>query len=629
MGKIAYIDLSNLKVQVETIPHELQRQFIGGRGINMYLLYTHTLPGINPLSPENILIVGVGLLTGVKGPSTSRCSISGKSPETGLIGDSNIGGYFAAELRKTGYDHLVISGQAENPVYILIENGSITINDASSIWGKDTIETTEILKREHGDSIQSLCIGQAGENLVRFACVRSGWKNTAARTGMGCLMGSKRVKAIVAKGTTEVPIKYADKFKEYSNSLNSKIASSKIRGVLNKYGTPYLFDLHNKLFGIVRTFNGQFNIFSEGANLSSFNLEKYYIGKRTCFSCSVCCRHGYLLKEGQFKGLYGEGPDYGMLGAFGPVCGIKNLETILVINDLLNRYGLDASSTGNIIAWAIELFKKGIIDEKDTGNLKLEWGDETTIIELIHQIATRKGFGDILANGAKNAAEKIGRDSGKYLIWVKNLPQSDPVDIRGHKGSALGVATSTRGADHLRSRPTFEFLRLSEDKLREIYGDEVSSDPDSYKGKARIVWWSENLYAVVDSLGICKFITKYFSPDLLGFEEFSKLIYYGTGIRMLEKELFEIGERITNIERMFLVREGIRREHDNLPSRYFQPMPLGKNRGKRINTQSFNNMLDEYYQLHGWDKRTGTPTKDTLKRLHLDKILDKICSVEV
>lgn len=625
MGKVAYINLSDLKIQVENIPIELRRKFLGGRGINMYLLYTHTLPDINPLDPENILIIGIGLFTGVKGLSTSRCSISGKSPETGLIGDSNIGGYFGSELRKTGYDHLVIRGQAEEPVYILIENGSITINDASSIWGKDTIETTKILKKKHGNSSQSLCIGQAGENLVRFACVRSGWKNTAARTGMGCLMGSKRVKAIVGKGSTKISIKYADKFRKYSNSLNFKVASSKIRNILNKYGTPYLFDLHNKLFGIVRTFNGQFNIFSEGANLSSFNLvEKYYISKKTCFSCSVCCRHGYLLKEGQFKGLYGEGPDYGMLGAFGPVCGIKNLETILVINDLLNRYGLDASSTGNIIAWAIELFKKGIISEKDTNGLKLEWGEEALIIKLIHQIANREKFGDILANGAKSAAERIGKGSTQYLIWVKNLPQSDPVDIRGHKGSALGVATSTRGADHSRSRPTFEFLRLSDSKLREIYGDEVSSDPDSYKGKARMVWWSENLYAVVDSLGICKFITKYFSPDLLGFEEFSKLIYYATGMRMSRKELSEIGERITNIERMFLVREGIRREDDNLPSRYFDPMPLGKNKGKKIDTQFFNRMLDDYYQLHGWDKETGIPTKATLKRLHVDKI----CSCE-
>lgn len=626
MGKIAYIDLSILKVQVEDIPNELRRRFLGGRGINMYLLYTHTLPDINPLGTENILIIGVGLLTGVKGPSASRCSISGKSPETGLIGDSNIGGYFAHELRKTGYDHLVIRGQAKEPVYILIENGSITIKDAGSIWGKDTIEVIEILEKRYGGTIQFLCIGQAGENLVRFACVRSGWKNTAARTGMGCLMGSKRVKAIVVKGATKVPIKYPDKFREYSNSLNSKIASSKIRNVLNKYGTPYLFDLHNKLFGIVRTFNGQFNIFSEGANLSSFNLvEKYYISKKTCFSCSVCCRHGYLLKEGQFKGLYGEGPDYGMLGAFGPVCGIKSLETILVINDLLNRYGLDASSTGNIIAWAIELFKKGIISEEDTNGLKLEWGDERVIIKLIHQIVMRKGFGDILANGAKSATERIGRGSGQYLIWVKNLPQSDPVDIRGHKGSALGVATSTRGADHLRSRPTFEFLKLSESELKEIYGDEVSSDPNSYKGKARMVWWSENLYAVIDSLGICKFITKYFSPDLLGFQEFSKLIYYGRGMRMSEKEFSEIGERITNIERMFLVREGVRREHDNLPSRYFQPMPLGKNKGKKIDTQSFNSMLDEYYQLHGWDKETGIPTEATLKRLQLDEI----CSMKI
>lgn len=621
MGKLVYIDLSTSKVQVKNVSNKMRRQFLGGRGINMHLLYTHVLPGIDPLDSKNVLIIGAGLLAGVKGPATCRCSISGKSPETGLIGDSNIGGYFASELRKTGYDHLVISGQAKRPVYIFIDNGDIAIDHARSMCGKDTIETADVLNKKHGDSIQVLCIGQAGENLVRFAGVRSGRKSIAARTGMGCLMGSKKLKAIVVKGAKKIPVEYPDRLREYSATLNSIILNSNVRNILNKYGTPYLFDVHNKMLGIVRTHNGQFNIFRDADSLSAFNLaEKYYVSKKTCFSCPVCCRHGYLVKEGKFKNLYGEGPDYGMLGAFGPVCGIKSMENVLFINDLLNRYGMDASSTGNIIACAIELFKEGIIDEKDTGGLTLEWGDDAVIIKLIHQIVKREGFGDILANGAKVAAETIGSGSAQYLMWVKNLPQSDPVDIRGHKGAALGVATSTRGADHLRSRPNLEFLRLSENNLRKIYGGDVSNDPDSYKGKARMVRWSESLYAVIDSLGICRFVTKYFSPDLLGFKELSKLIYYGTGMKISEKELFEIGERITNVERMFLVREGVRREHDNLPPRYFQPMPLGRNKGKKIDAQLFNRMLDEYYQLHGWDKNTGIPTKATLRRLHLDKI---------
>ncbi len=617
--RIAYIDLTTSRTEVKDIPQRLRELFLGGRGINIYLLYNDLTPEIAPLDPKNPLIIGAGLLTGIPGPSTARCSISGKSPETGLLGDSNIGGYFGPELRKAGFDHILVRGQSKKPIYIFIKDGDIRINDAKHLWGKDTMETMDILNEEHGDSAQVLTIGQAGENLVRFACIRHGYKSTAGRTGLGCLMGSKKLKAIVVKGSSNIPVSQLEKWRQYNRSLQRKIVASNVGKILAKYGTPFLYDLHNR-WGIIRTHGGQLNQFPEGRNLRSTLLQKkYYRERKGCFSCPIRCRHRYLVPAGPNKALWAEGPEYGTLGAFGPICGIKNLEAILVINDLLNRYGLDSTSTGNIIAWAIKLFKHGLIDKSKTAGLELDWGREEVIIELIHQIATRSDFGNLLADGALSASKKFGEGTEEYLFWVKNLPQSDPVDVRVHKGFALGVATSTRGADHLRSRPTLEALGLEEDLLKKIYGGPVSSDSTSYQGKARMVWWTESLYAVADSLGICKFVIKFNSPDLLGFEEFSHLIDYATGMRFSSQELFDIGRRIINLERLFLTREGIRRSDDTLPKGYFQPMPVGPYKGERIEEESFQRMLSEYYQLHGWDIDTGIPKEETLRELDLNR----------
>lgn len=624
-GKIAFVDLDGSKVNLLTITGEIRRLLLGGRGINMFLLYHLTTADTDPLAPENPVIIGAGLLSGIIGPATSRCSISGKSPETGLLGDSNIGGHFSVAMRRAGLDHLIIRGKAERPVYLLVKDGGVEIKNASELWGKDTIETMQHFKDLYGESSESLCIGQAGENLVRFSGVRHGLKNMAGRTGMGCLMGSKKLKAIVAKGAGRIPSKYPDELLSYVKKLNANLKNSKTRKALNIYGTSLLYDLHN-LWGILRTHNGQLNRFEEGRELRSANLKRrYYVGKKACFSCPIGCRHRYEIKEGKNKGVYGEGPEYGMLAAFGPICGIKNVEAILVINDILNRYGMDCSSAGNIIAWAMELFQRGIIDEKDTGGLSLEWGNEKAVIELIHQITHRKGFGALLADGAKTAWERIGRDSHKYIIWSKYLPQSDSVDVRAFKGFALGVATASRGADHLRSRPTMEALDLPEDVLKKIYKTDISSDPTSYQGKAKMVWWSEINYVLADALGICRFAQKFNSINHLGIEEFSRLIYYATGMELSSDELFEIGERITTLERMFLKREGIDRGSDTLPDRYFgEPMPFGQFKGERIDRDAFNNMLDEYYRLHHWDIDTGNPSDRAVKNLGLDVDINEL-----
>ncbi len=619
--KICHIDLAKEESKEEDITDELRSQFLGGRGINIYLLYTHTTSQTKALDPDNPLIVGAGLLSGTPAPCAARCSIAGKSPETGLLGDSNIGGFFAAQLRKTGYDHLLIKGQSPEPIYIYLERGKVEIRDASHLWGRDTLETMNFLKEAHGKSSESLVIGPAGENLVRFATVRHGRKNTAGRTGLGCLMGSKKVKAIVVKGDRPPLLKYPKEMIPYCRELTQIIKGTRTTEVLHRYGTPVLFDLHN-LRGILRTLNGQLNQFQEGRGLRSSHLKTYYTRASGCFSCPIRCQHGYKFQDGDKREFVGDGLEYGVIGALGPICGLNNLASIFEINDLLNRYGLDASSTGNIIAWVTELFQRRIITERETGGLSLNWGDEKVIIELIKQMVERRGFGNLLAQGAKEASEKLGEASKKYLIWSKYLPQSDSVDLRAYRGFALGVATSTRGADHLRSRPTLEALNLSNEELLKVYGKSVPNDPTAYQEKPYMVWWSEINFVLGDALGICRFAQKFNNINHLGIEEFSQLIYYATGLSLSSEDLIRIGERIITLERMFLKREGIDRRSDSLPDRYFdEPMPSGPFQGERLDRDAFNQMLDDYYRIHHWNLATGNPTPDVVKSLGLAAVV--------
>lgn len=614
--KNATIDLSTGEISSETIPQELRRLFLGGRGINIHLLYGLTSRFTSALSEEAPLIIGAGLLSGLPCPSASRCSITAISPETDLLGDSNIGGFFAAQMRKTGFDHLVIRGRADHPVYVFIDEETIQIRDATHLWGRDTIETTRLLKREHGKDCEALCIGPAGEALVRFACVRHGLKSTAGRGGLGCTMGSKRLKAVAVRGDRRPLPAHRRALVDFTKALNEHLLVSKTVQTLQKFGTPFLFDLHN-FKGIVRTFNGRLNRFTEGKALRASSLKDHYTAHRACFGCVIACRHRYRIYRREQGQTEAEGPEYGTLAAFGPICGLSDPGTILELNDVVNRYGLDSVTTGNIIAWVMELFQEGILTPKDTMGLELRWGNRETILELVHQIAFRRGFGAVLADGPKVAAKSFGPASEAFLNWVKHLIQSDSVDVRAHKGFALSVATATRGADHLRSRPTLEALSLEEGQLQDIYGAPVAADPTSYEGKARMVWWSEREYALADALGICRFAQRFNSPDHLGIEDLKALVYYATGMEFSTEAFALVGERITTLDRMFLVRRGVGRQDDTLPSRYFEPMPGGRYRGEAIDPDQFQRMLDEYYALHGWDS-AGIPKKETLEALGLD-----------
>jgi len=620
--KIAFIDLTSGQIEIKQIPEDLIKKYLGARGINSYILYNYVNKETHPLSPENVLIVGCGLLTGIKGMSFARCTISGKSPESGLLGDANIGGKFGETMQKTGISYLVIRGKSKESSYLFIDNEKISIREAKDLWGKSVIETGTMLKEKHGAQSESLCIGIAGENLVRYAGIFTRKKNTAARCGMGCIMGSKNLKAIVAIGNKELKPANPEGLRQCVVDLNKKLNEEFLTQRLKEFGTMNLYEIINTNIGMGRTYNGMTTVFGENKDISPQTLkDKYYTGKASCQPCPIACQHKYVIKEGPYKGTENDGPEYGVVAHIGPVLGINNLDAILKINAMLNEYGMDASSTCNIIAWMIELYQKGIIDNKLTGGMKLSWGNESQIIEIINMIAQRKGFGDLLANGAREIVEKLGGRVADYISWIKYLPQSDPVDLRYLFAYSLGDAVSTRGADHLRSRPIWEAFGFSEEQLQEIYGGPVSSNPQSYEGKGRVIWWWESYVTLFDCVGLCKLLAFHSMPGVFDFDLFAKFVNSATGLSLTAKEIFEIGERINIIERMFLNREGMDRKDDYPPRRYFEPLELkeglpDEDKNLCLKRSGFDKMLDEYYRLRGCDKE-GIPTIAVKERLDI------------
>ena len=622
--KIAYIDLSTGEIETSPIPIEMRKRYLGGRGLDMYLLYNHLEPGIDPLGPDNVLTVSAGLLVGTLASASARTHIGAKSPLTGFVGSSNMGGFFAPELRFAGFDHLVIKGKADDPVYLWIHDGEIEIRDGSDLWGEDIPTTQELIREELGDpEITALCIGIAGENLVRYANVMTGMKNAAGRTGMGAVMGSKNLKAIAVRGTMGLKIRFPEEALEYNSRLIEHIGSTKFAQIMQKWGTMFIYGVTNTT-GLVRVRNFQLNQ-QVGGNIEAEHIEEYSLGTEGCYGCIIHCRHKYLIKDGPYAGTYGEGPEYTSQGAFGMEVGCNNFETVLVGNHLVNKYGMDTLEIGSMIAWAMELYEKGILTDKDTGGLKLEWGNDEAVLEMVTCIAERKGLGDILAEGPLRAAEKIGQDSIEYLIHVKGMSNLHS-DERPTPSLALGIATASRGSDHLRSRPAIDLYHLPEPLLRKIYGGPkpydgpLSSDYTTYEGKPRMVQWQEMMYEAIDCTGVCKYHTVFLSPNLIAFDELSKLIYFNTGLEFTPEEIWDIADRAYTVERLFNIREGLTRDDDWLVDRYFdEPTPIGLPivRGKYIDREKFKQMIDEYYEMHGWDGQ-GVPRPETLINLGLD-----------
>lgn len=590
-----FIELPGGTAQTRPVPEADLRRCLGGRGLNMLelaraLRRAGGAKKVDPLGPDNPLILGAGMLTGTIAPNAARFNVSAKSPETLGLGDANGGGFFAAAMRKAGFDRLVITGRAEEPSILLLEDRQVRLLPAEGLWGMSVWETQEELRRRHGGGTVSAVIGPAGEHQVRMAAVMTGKKNAAARGGLGAVMGSKNLKAIAAVGGGRIAVDDPEHLRALRIDQTAYLKSSRVIQVLGKSGTPFLYDVSNRL-GAIRTRNSQDNFFED--TLEAAEIEKYSDRMLACTSCVVHCRHRNTLG--------GEGPEYSTIGLLGANLGIAPTEQVIDLNNRVNELGLDASSAGSIIAWAMELYQRGLIGD-DLTEGPLEWGDYERVCDLLEAIAHRRGFGDLLADSSQ-AARRLPPEARDYLMAIKDLPQSDPHDVRYIKSFALGIAVASRGADHLRNRPTLDILRLPDDVRRSIFGVETNADPTAYEGKAAMVAWHEDIYAVADSLGICKFVTHGFnSPHLLGYEHFSELVLAATGLTLTPAELRQAGANVVDLERVLNAEFGRTRADDTLPKRTFEePMPARVTQGHQIDRASFDAMLDEYYAVRGWD----------------------------
>jgi aldehyde:ferredoxin oxidoreductase len=635
--KIAYIDLSTGNIETKVIPLEVRKKFLGGRGLDAYLLYNHTKKGCDPIGPDNTLMVSGGILTATCASATARTHVMAKSPLTGLLGSCNMGGFFAPEMAWAGFHHLVIKGKAKHPVYIYLHNGEIEIRDARGVWGMMVPDSQWAIRDDLGDQeVKSMVCGPGGENLVAFANVMTGIKNSGGRTGMGCVMGSKNLKAVAARGTMDINIAHPMEALEFNKRFIEQITSAKVNQTQGTLGTPFIWGATNS-WGGIRCRNFQYNQCEYADDMEPEAIDEiceetmgpYHMAG--CFGCQVHCRAQHKIPSGPYAGRYDEGPEYTSQGAFGGETDTPRALTVLVGNHLVDQYGIDNLETGSTIAWAMELYELGILDIKQTDGLDLRFGNDEAVIEMIERIAYRKGWlGDTLAKGGVQASKVIGKNSFDYLIQVKGM-QNLHSDERATPALALNLALASRGSDHLRSRPAIDLYHLPEDVMRKIYSSPVpydgplSSEHTEYIGKPWQVFWHENCYMAVDCLGICKYHTTFLGATLPNFEDWPKVLYYNTGIEMTPKEIWDVAERCNNMERLFNLREGLTRDDpekgDVLNHRYHdEPARRGAPDvvGRVIERDKFLEMRAEAYRHKGWDEN-GVPTPETLKRLGIEK----------
>ena len=625
-GNRLRIDLSRGDFCTELISETQLKMFLGGRGLNSALLFNEVSPNVSPLDPENRLIFGVGPLTGTTSPSSSRFTVTGKSPHTGILGDANAGGYFGPEMKYAGFDQIVIQGRSERPVYLSIIDDDIKIRDASHLWGKDVLETDLAIKDELKDNnVKVACIGQAAENGVTYAGIITSLARAAARTGMGTLMASKNLKAVAIRGSRSVQVADPDSFERIVNELEAQVHNAPDYIGRSTMGSTRLVNPLNEL-GFLVTRHFQTGVFEDADKISGETLrERYNVKVKACGSCQLPCSRFFVVKSGKFAGLCGEGPEYETLGSVGSRCGINDIEAILKANDKMNRYGLDSITTGEVIALAMECYQRGMISKKDTDGLDLTWGNANSLLTLIDKIVNKEGFGAKLAYGAKKAGELIGHGAENLAAQVKGL-EIIAGEPRGMKAFALTYAVSSRGADHLRAEPMFELSNNTELAVKRFGVPEAALRLE-YKGKGKVVRYYEHCAGLADSLTMCKNITaaldgppKHYELD----EVVSRLLKSCIGWDITPDEVIMIGERIINVERAFVVREGITRKDDTLPKRFLkEPLPpeCGSSAGSVVELEP---MLNEYYEVRGWDPETGIPTIERLNKIGLKYIAEDL-----
>jgi aldehyde:ferredoxin oxidoreductase len=606
MGKILRIDLDNLTFMDELIEEKKVRMFIGGSGLGAKYLLDECDPNVDPLGPENPLIIMTGPFCGTKVPTSGRHAVVTKSPLTGIFAESDVGGNWGHKFKKSGFDGMIIKGRASHPTYIFLDDGRLEICEASFLWGKDTRETDEILKEAHGKDVEIMSIGVAGERLVRFASMITDGKEgrAAGRCGVGAVMGSKNLKAIVVRGTKNVEV-YDDSLLSKSiKEITPKIVESSAG--MNKFGTASGVIGHES-YGNFPVKNWSVGRWPEGAEKISGQrmAETILTGKYFCKNCIIGCGRKVKITSGPYAGVDGAGPEYETLGTLGSLCYIDNLEAIAYASELCNKFGMDTISAGSVIAFAMEAYERGLITKKDTGGLELQFGNHESMIEMVKQIGNREGYGLVLGEGIKRVAEGLGGLAQEFAMHVKGLefPAHDP---RAFNGLALSYATSNRGACHLAAF-SHGFERVL--TMPEI-GYEKPHDRLATEGKGEFIAKMQNVSGLYDSLKLCKFMWS----NGMGLNRIVEWVSAITGWDYSFDELMETGDRIYNIKRLFNVRCGISRKDDTLPLRSLTQKRQGQ--GVIVNLPHLGKMLSDYYDYRGWSDE-GIPTEEKIKQLGL------------
>jgi aldehyde:ferredoxin oxidoreductase len=604
-GRVLRVNLSIGKITMEKLDEETAKKYIGGIGLGMKLWLANSKAGVDPFNPENPLVLAVGPVSGTMFPTggNGHAFIS-KSPETGGVGEAVSHGTFGAEIKRAGYDAIILTGKAERPVYLWIDDDSVQLLDAEKIWGKSPSETEDAVKEELGDYyVRVASIGLAGEKQSKIANITNEKTRAAGRTGLGAVMGSKNLKAIAVRGTKDIVVAKPEEFIEMVKEFHERMkgpAAQKYRTLGSAENVMILNALH-----CLPTRNYNNSYFDNAEKVSGETLNERYVAKIiACNSCAMRCEHEAVIHDGPYKGTMAR-MEYDNIWALGPNCGVDKLDAIIKASDLCNYYGLDATSTGVTVSFVMDCHEKGILSHEELDGIDAHFGNAEALLQLIEKIGKREGIGEVLADGAKAAAAKIGKGSDKLAQNIKGLEVTG-YDLRCLKTAALGFAVSFRGADHNRSG---------------AYAFDISGKVDRFKaekGRGKLVKDSEDIYALIDSLIICKNARGTLYKEL---PDMAKLYTLVTGYEMTPQELSLAGERINNLARLINIREGLSRKDDTLPWKVMnQPITDdGPGKGSVVTQEELDLLLDDYYLSRNWTLE-GVPTKDVLTKLGLEDL---------
>ncbi|MFC1888719.1 aldehyde ferredoxin oxidoreductase family protein [Thermodesulfobacteriota bacterium] len=596
-GRLLRVDLGSRTTKIEAIPEETLAGFIGGRGLGTKILFDEQPGGVDPLGPENRLLFVTGPLNGVNAPTTCRFEVVTKSPLTGALAGANSGGHFGHDLKAAGLDALVFEGAADGPCYLYIDGDKVEIRDAGALWGRDVHETTDILlERAAGAGVA--CIGPSGERGGLLAAIMNEKNRAAGRGGVGAVMGSKNLKAVVVRGDEKTPVADDEKVAAARKQWQTFIGEAPLtKNDLKEYGTPVLVKIINS-YGAFPSKNFREGVFVDADSISAQTFkELYYVKSRPCRGCPIAC--GRLTRTPEREG---EGPEYETLWAFGALCGINDLEKIIHANYNCNELGLDTISTGNTIACAMELSERGLFDDETAERMRADlgrdlcFGDADAIVRLSGLIGRAEGIGEVLGAGSARLATRFGHPEIAMQVKGLEMPAYDP---RGFHGMSLALATNNRGGCHLRA-----FLIGTEALATPFAVDRFST-----QGKPALVKLFQDLTATIDSMGACVFTIFALNPGL-----YAELVGAVTGVPLDGDALLAAGERIWNLEKLFNLREGFSRADDTLPQRLLiDPLPAGHSKGRNPDLES---LLDDYYGRRGWTNE-GIPTPEKLAELGL------------